>query len=59
MQKILLEELYLTLLSSGPGYRSDIEYWDPTLDAIILLEDLYGSKNGKKTKKEKEENAVR
>lgn len=35
----LLEELYLLLLSKGPS-SDQIEFWDPTLDAIILLEEI-------------------
>lgn len=41
----LLEELYLMLISGGPGFRSSIEFWDPTLEAIELLEDILCAKN--------------
>lgn len=36
----LLEELYFLLLSKGPGFNSQVEFWDPTSEAIVLLEEL-------------------
>lgn len=39
-RKELLEELYLLLLEQGPGYNSQIEFWDPTLEAVIIFEEL-------------------
>ena len=43
MDEITLEELYLELLAStGPGVnnRNNLEFWDPTLDAIVIFEEL-------------------
>jgi len=47
MQEELLEELYLLILSKGPGYMnySNIEFWDPTLETIELYEEILERSN--------------
>ena len=39
----LLEELYLRLLHQGPGFNTNIEFWDPTEEAIELYEKISSS----------------
>lgn len=39
-----LVELYLILLDKGPGYGSQIEFWDPTAEALAELDDYIPQK---------------